>query len=122
MAGTVDSFDEDGFKAGLAAAVGVAPEDISVNVTAASINVVATIAVARHTASLNFRSIGGHRGSIFIGGGAPCDHIGVRLKLHCPQHHYGQRRRERRGEGGRLEQAHRPQGPPVLLQQEGAAQ
>ena len=56
MAGKMDSFDEDGFKAGLAAAVGVAPEDISVNVTAASINVVATIAVANETAAANLMS------------------------------------------------------------------
>jgi hypothetical protein len=44
VAGTVDEFDEDGFKTGLASELGVAPEVISLTVTAASVNVVATIA------------------------------------------------------------------------------
>ena len=43
LAGTVETFDHDGFKTGLAAKAGVAPEVISLTVTAASVNVVATI-------------------------------------------------------------------------------
>ena len=46
MAGTVESFDEEAFRTNLATALGVAPEAISLAVTAASVNVLATIAAA----------------------------------------------------------------------------
>ena len=45
-AGTVEAFDASGFKASLAASVGVTPADITLDVAAASIRVVATIRVA----------------------------------------------------------------------------
>ena len=46
MAATIESFDQAGFANGLAALVGVAREDITLQVTAASINVIANIALS----------------------------------------------------------------------------
>ena len=45
-AGTVESFDKASFIAGLASAASIAPDDIFLNVTAASVNVVATMVTA----------------------------------------------------------------------------
>ena len=45
VSGTVETFDQEAFKAGLSASVGVDREAISLNVTAASVKVVATILV-----------------------------------------------------------------------------
>ena len=44
--GNVESFNRDEFRTGLAASVGVSPHDISLEVTAASVNVVANIALS----------------------------------------------------------------------------
>ena len=42
VAGTVETFDQDGFKAGLASFAGVPPSAITLAVTAASVHVLAT--------------------------------------------------------------------------------
>ena len=56
LGGSVESFDRDSFKANLAASVGVAASDISLEVSPGSINVVATFVVADESAATGLAS------------------------------------------------------------------
>ena len=56
LGGSVETFDADDFKVNLAASVGVDPEDVSLVVSAASILVVATFAVANESVATDLAS------------------------------------------------------------------